>query len=247
MARALRSRFLVFGRPRIGNQEIAEVVRTLRSGWIGTGPLVHRFEQALQDYLGVPYVRCVSSGTAALTVAMLVLGIGPADEVIVPTMTFVATANAVAILGAKPVLVDCEAGTGLLDLAAVEAAIGERTKAIIPVHLAGRPVDLDRLKQIADKHGLSVVEDAAHAIGAEWHEAKVGSHGNLTAFSFYATKNITTGEGGAVAMKDPAMAEEVERLALHGLSLGAWQRFSDSGFQHYDVVTPGYKFNLTDL
>src|SRR4051794_38303740 len=246
-APAMRDDFLVFGKPVIGDEEIAEVVDSLRSGWIGTGPKAKQFEVMLADYIGAEHVRCVSSCTAALILAMRVLGVGPGDEVIVPAMTFVASANAVEHAGATPVFVDCEAGTGLIDLDATEAAIGERTKAIMPVHLAGRPVDMDRLNAIRDRHHLLVIEDAAHALGAEWRGARLGAHGNTTAYSFYVTKNITTIEGGAVATADAEVAASVERLALHGLSVGAWQRFADVGFKHYEVVEPGYKHNLTDV
>jgi dTDP-4-amino-4,6-dideoxygalactose transaminase len=244
---SVRDEFLVFGKPVIDDAEIAEVVDSLRSAWIGTGPKVQRFERMLEEYVGVPHVRCVSSCTAALMLAIKVLGLGPGDEVLLPAMTFVASANAVEHAGAVPVLVDSEPGTGLIDLGAAEAAITPRTKAIMPVHFAGRPVDIDRLNALRDRYGLVVIEDAAHAIGAEWNDTKIGGHGNLTAYSFYATKNITTGEGGAVATTDEAHAAEIERLALHGLSLGAWQRFSDAGFKHYEVEEPGFKFNLTDL
>jgi dTDP-4-amino-4,6-dideoxygalactose transaminase len=243
----MRDEFLVFGAPLIEEAEIAEVVDSLRSGWVGTGPKVQRFERMLEDYVGVEHARCVSSCTAALILGMQVLGVGPGDEVIVPAMTFVASANAVEHRGATPVFVDSEPGTGLIDLDAAEAAITERTRAIMPVHLAGRPVDLDRLGALRDRHDLLVVEDAAHAIGAEWRGQRIGTHGNLTAYSFYVTKNITTAEGGAIATDDPEVAAEVERLALHGLSLGAWARFSDAGFRHYEVVEPGYKHNMTDL
>jgi dTDP-4-amino-4,6-dideoxygalactose transaminase len=243
---AVRQSFLVFGSPMIGEEEITEVVDSLRSGWVGTGPKVRAFEQALEAYLSVPDCRCVSSCTAALILSLQVLGIGPGDEVLVPAMTFVASANAVELAGATPVLVD-SVGTGLIDLDSAERAVTPRTRAIMPVHLAGRPVDLDRLAEMRDRHGLFVVEDAAHAIGAEWKGRKIGSLGNLTAFSFYVTKNITTIEGGALATEDPRVAAEVERLALHGLSLGAWQRFSDVGFRHYEVVRPGFKYNMTDV
>jgi dTDP-4-amino-4,6-dideoxygalactose transaminase len=231
----------------IGEAEIAEVVDSLRSGWVGTGPKVRAFEEALETYLGVPDCRCVSSCTAALMMSLQVLGIGRGDEVLVPAMTFVASANAVEHAGATPVLVDSVPGTGLIDLDAAERAITSRTRAIMPVHLAGRPVDLDRLAELRERHRLFVVEDAAHAIGAEWKGRKIGSLGNLTAFSFYVTKNITTIEGGALVTDDPRVAAEVERLALHGLSLGAWQRFSDAGFRHYEVVRPGFKYNMTDV
>ncbi|HZT14846.1 MAG TPA: DegT/DnrJ/EryC1/StrS aminotransferase family protein [Gaiellaceae bacterium] len=242
-----RDDFLVFGKPEIGEEEIAEVVDSLRSGWIGTGPKVHRFERLLEDYLGAPYVRCLGSCTAALTVALKILDLGPGDEVLVPAMTFVATANAVEHAGAVPIFVDSEPATGLIDLDAAEAMITSRTKAIVPVHLAGRPVPMDRLNRLRDRYGLQVIEDAAHAIGAEWDDRRIGAFGNITAFSFYVTKNITTIEGGALAVTDRDAADKVERLALHGLSLGAWQRFSDAGFRHYEVESPGYKFNLTDV
>jgi dTDP-4-amino-4,6-dideoxygalactose transaminase len=243
----MRDDFLIFGSPLIGDAEIAEVVDSLRSGWIGTGPKVQRFESMLAEYVGVPFVRCVSSCTAALILSMRVQGIGPGDEVLVPAMTFVASANAVEHAGATPVLVDSDPATGLIDLDAADAAITPRTRAIMPVHLAGRPVDLDRVAALRDRHGLLVIEDAAHAIGSEWRGRRVGAHGNLTTFSFYVTKNISTIEGGAVVTEDERVAVEVERLALHGLSLGAWQRYSDAGFRHYEVVEPGFKYNMTDV
>ncbi len=243
----VRDNFLVFGSPLIGEAEIVEVVDSLRSGWIGTGPKVQRFERMLAEYVGVRECRCVSSCTAALILSMRVLGVGPGDEVLIPAMTFVASANAVEHAGATPVLVDSVPGTGLIDLDQARDAITSRTKAIMPVHLAGRPVDLDRLARLRDECGLQVIEDAAHALGARWRGRRVGAFGNLTAFSFYVTKNITTIEGGALVTEDPAVAERVERLALHGLSLGAWQRFSDAGFKHYEVIEPGFKYNMTDV
>jgi dTDP-4-amino-4,6-dideoxygalactose transaminase len=243
----MRESFLIFGSPMIGDHEIAEVVDSLRSGWVGTGPKVQRFERMLSDYVQAPYARCVSSCTAALILSMEVLGIGPGDEVLVPAMTFVASANAVEHAGATPILVDSRPGTGLMDLDLAEAAITPRTRALMPVHLAGRPIDMERLNALRDRHGLMVIEDAAHAIGAEWRGRRIGAFGNVTAFSFYVTKNITTIEGGALLTDSEQVAEEVERLALHGLSVGAWQRFSDGGFKHYEVVRPGYKYNMTDV
>jgi len=243
----VRDSFLIFGSPTIGDDEIAEVVDSLRSGWVGTGPKVHRFEAMLSEYVGAPHVRCLASCTAALTLSLTVLGIGPGDEVLVPAMTFVASANAVEHAGATPVLVDSEPDHGLIDLDAAEAAITPRTRAVMPVHLAGRPVDMDRLRRLRERYGIHVIEDAAHAIGAEWHGRRIGSFGNLTAFSFYVTKNITTIEGGALVTESAELAERVERLALHGLSAGAWQRFSDVGFRHYEAVEPGFKYNMTDV
>lgn len=247
MAERVRDEFLVFGSPVLGDEEMAEVADSLRSGWIGTGPKVQRFERLLESYVGVPNVRCVSSCTAALMLGLKALGVRPGDEVLVPAMTFVASANAVEHMGATPIFVDSEPGTGLIDLDQAEAAVTPRTAAIMPVHLAGRPVDLDRVNALRDRLGISVIEDAAHAIGAEWRGRRIGTHGNLTAYSFYVTKNITTGEGGALATDDADLASRVERLALHGLSLGAWARFSDKGFKHYDVVEPGFKFNMMDI
>lgn len=244
----MREEFLVFGAPLIGEEEIAEVVDSLRSGWIGTGPKVARFERELEALVGAPHIRCVSSCTAALFLAMKCLDVGPGDEVLVPAMTFVATANAVEHTGAKPVLVDSvNDGSGLMDLDAAEAAITSRTKAIIPVHLYGRPIDMDRLTELRDRQGLVVVEDAAHALGARWRGRPIGSFGNLAAFSFYPTKNVTTIEGGALATDLAGIAMRVEQLALHGLSAGAWERFSDQGYKHYLATELGYKFNMTDI
>lgn len=245
--RPLREDFLVFGRPVLDQAEIAEVVASMQAGWIGTGPKVHRFERMLEEYLGVAHVRCVASCTAALMLGMEVLGVGEGDEVLVPSMTFVASANAVEHVGATPVFVDSEPGSGLMDLDHAETLVTARTKAIMPVHLSGRPIDMDRLAALRDRHGLLVVEDAAHAIGTEWQGRRVGSFGNLAAYSFYVTKNITTIEGGALATDDANVAAQVEQLSLHGLSLGAWQRFSDRGFRHYEVQKPGYKYNMTDV
>jgi dTDP-4-amino-4,6-dideoxygalactose transaminase len=243
----LRDEFLIFGSPSIGEREIREVVETLRSGWVGTGPRVQRFEQMLSHYVGSPFTRCVASCTAALMLALEALRVDAGDEVIVPAMTFVASANAVEHAGATPVFVDSDPVTGLIDLDCAEAAITPRTRAIMPVHLAGRPVDMDRLNALRDRRGVAIVEDAAHAIGAEWGGRRIGSFGNLAAFSFYVTKNISTIEGGALMTDSETIAEEVERMALHGLSHGAWQRFAEDGFRHYEVMRPGYKFNMTDV
>ena len=201
----------------------------------------------LETYVGVPRVRCLASCTAALFLAMRCLGIREGDEVIVPAMTFVASANAVEHTGARPILVDVDPDTGLIDFEAAEDAVTDRTKAIMPVHLAGLPVDIDRLAVLKEKQGLTVVEDAAHALGAQWRGRQIGSFGNLTAYSFYVTKNITTIEGGALATDDEGLATRIEQLALHGLSVGAWQRFSDTGFKHYETSEVGFKFNMTDV
>jgi dTDP-4-amino-4,6-dideoxygalactose transaminase len=242
-----RKEFLVFGSPLIEQAEIDEVVDSLRSGWIGTGPKVARFERMLEAYVGVEHVRCLSSCTAALLLTLRALDVGPGDEVLVPSMTFAASAAAVELVGARPVLVDSEADTGLIDLDAAERAITDATRALVVVHLAGRPVDMGRVNALRDEHGLAVIEDAAQALGAEWAGRRIGTLGNPTCFSFHATKNVTTAEGGALATDDPALAARVERLAMHGLSAGAWERFADDGFRHYAVEEPGFKLNLTDL
>jgi dTDP-4-amino-4,6-dideoxygalactose transaminase len=238
---------IVFGQPVLDDEAIAEVVACLRSGWIGPGPRVASFERALETYVGAPHVRCVSSCTAALTLGLLALGIGAGDEVVVPAMTFVATANAVAQTGAEVVLVDCMPETGLIDLDAAHAALTPRTRAIVVVHLAGVPADLDAAARLAERHGLAVVEDAAHALGAAWRGTKIGGHGNLCAFSFSAGKNLTTIEGGALATADAAVADEVARLASQGMSATAWQRSGQPDVTHYDVHRPGFKHAMTDV
>ena len=239
--------FLTFGSPSIDEDEIEAVTRTLRSCWIGTGPRVHEFESAFARYVGAEHALATSSCTAALHLAMVATEVGPGDEVITTPMTFCATANAIIHTGATPVFVDCQRDTMNIDPAAIEAAITPRTKAIVPVHFAGRPVDMTALAAIARKHGLLVIEDAAHAIESATGGRKVGSIGDLTCFSFYVTKNMTTGEGGMVTTRDGDLARRIQSYGLHGMSADAWSRFSDKGYKHYDVVYPGFKYNLTDL
>jgi dTDP-4-amino-4,6-dideoxygalactose transaminase len=242
-----RSAFLHLARPEIGDDEIDEVVDTLRSGWVAQGPKVGAFEVALEQRLAPAHVRCLSSATAGLLLALKLADVGPGDEVVVPTLTFAACANVVEQLGARPVFADSEPATGLIDLDRVDALIGPRTKAFMPVHLGGRPVDLGRVNAIRDLHGVAVVEDGAHAIGAEWDGAPLGSHGNAVAFSFHASKNITTIEGGALAFADPSQAERVERLRLQGLSRSAWARHATGGPAAYDLEEPGFKLTMTDV
>ena len=237
---------LEFSPPFLGEEEIAEVAEALRSGWISRGPRTRQFEAAFVEYLGAPSALGLSSCTAGLHLALIVLEIGPGDEVIVPTMTFCATANAVEHVGAKPVLVDVEADTLNIDPKAVENAITERTKAIMVVHYGGHPADLNALQAIADHHGLAVVEDAAHSLPARYEGRTVGATPNLTSFSFYATKNLTTGEGGMLT-GDPALVDRARVLSLHGIQTGAWDRHSEGGTWYYEVVAPGYKYNMTDL
>jgi dTDP-4-amino-4,6-dideoxygalactose transaminase len=242
-----RSTYLHLARPAIGDEEIEEVVDTLRSGWVVAGPKVGAFEAALEQRLTPAHVRCLSSATAGLLLGLKLAGVGPGDEVLVPTLTFAACTNVVEQLGAKPVFVDSEPTTGLLDLGLVEQVIGPRTKAVMPVHLGGRPVDLTRLNSLRDATGIAVVEDAAHAIGAEWGDASIGSHGNAVAFSFHATKNITTIEGGALAVPEPSQAERVERLRLQGLSRSAWNRHGSASPAGYELDEPGFKLAMTDV
>jgi dTDP-4-amino-4,6-dideoxygalactose transaminase len=242
-----RSEFLVFGSPMIEEAEIAEVVDSLRSGWLSTGPKVARFEELFRDYIGCGHAKAVNSCTAGLHLAMLVSGVERGDEVITTPMTFAATANVIEHVGARPVFVDVDPVTMNIDPDAVEAAITPRTRAIIPVHFAGRPCDMDRLLDIARRNDLLVIEDAAHAIEAVYKGRKVGTMGDLTCFSFYVTKNLVTGEGGMVTTQREDWAQDLERYALHGLSRGAWKRYSDEGFKHYEVVFPGYKYNMMDL
>jgi dTDP-4-amino-4,6-dideoxygalactose transaminase len=208
---------------------------------------MHEFQTLFAEYVGAKHALGTSSCTAGLHLAMVASGVGPGDEVITTPMTFCATANAIIHTGATPVFADCERDTMNIDPRAVEAAITPRTKAILPVHFAGRPVDMDAIGAIARKHSLLVIEDAAHAIESSHRGRKVGSISALTCFSFYVTKNMTTGEGGMVTTNDSELAKKIQVYGLHGLSADAWSRFSDKGYKHYDVVFPGFKYNLTDM
>jgi dTDP-4-amino-4,6-dideoxygalactose transaminase len=239
--------YIVFGSPQIGEEEIEEVCATLRSGWIGTGPKVRRFEELFREYIGARHAVAVNSCTAALHLSLLVSGIEPGDEVITTPMTFCATANAILHAGARPVFVDVSPDTMNLDPAAVAAAITSRTRAIVPVHLAGRPCPMDEIQALAVRHGVLVIEDAAHCIEGRYHGRKVGTISPLTCFSFYVTKNMTTGEGGMVTTQSDEFAKKLKMFALHGMTADAWHRFSDKGYQHYQVVFPGFKYNMTDM
>lgn len=242
-------RFLVFGAPSIGEPEIEEVVATLRSGWLGTGPRVRRFEEAFASFSGVSpeHVVGVSSCSAALHLSLLAAGVGPGDEVITTPLTFCATANAILHAGAVPVLADIDPTTMNLDPDAVAALVGERTRAILPVHFAGRGCDMTRLNAIAERHSLVVIEDCAHAVGTRIDGKPAGTLGDFGCFSFYATKNITTGEGGLLIGRDAAQVRRARTLALHGLSHDAYRRFGARSYRHYDVVEPGFKYNMMDL
>jgi dTDP-4-amino-4,6-dideoxygalactose transaminase len=239
--------FIPFHQPAIGDDEVRAVVETLKSGWLTTGHKVKTFEEDFVRYVGSKYAVAVNSGTAALHLALDAIGIIEGDEVIVPTMTFTATAEVVLYFKAKPVLVDCQPDTLNLDPAQIEAAITPKTRAIIPVHIAGRPCDMDGILQIAKKHDLKIIEDAAHALPASYRGAAVGTIGHITCFSFYATKTITTGEGGMATTDNPEWAERMRMMSLHGISHDAWKRYTKEGSWYYEVVRPGFKYNLTDL
>ncbi len=242
----MSGKFLPYCLPWIGEEEIAEVVDSLRSGWLTTGPKVKRFEEDFRTYVGAEHAIAVSSCTAALHLALAVSGVGPGDEVIVPTLTFCSTANVVVHLGARPVLVDVDDSL-LLSVAAVERAITPRTKAIVPVHYGGQACDLDPLLHLARGRGLAVIEDAAHAAGASYGGRRIGTHGDIVAFSFYATKNMTTGEGGMITTNQAALAARMRLLSLHGMSKDAWNRYAEAGSWFYEVMEPGYKYNMTDI
>jgi len=239
--------FLPFSRPSISQAAIDEVVACLRSGWITTGPRVAKFEAALKDYLGAPHVLVLSSATAGLHLALLALKLQPGDEVITTPLTFAATLNAIVLAGGRPVLVDVEPTTYNLDVTKVADAVTPRTRAIVPVHFAGLPVDLDPLYALAGDEDIRIVEDAAHAIAAEYQGRRIGSFGDTQVFSFHPNKNMTTGEGGAVATRDDTLAKQVALLRFHGIDREAWNRFDRKGAQNYEVVAAGYKYNMMDL
>lgn len=243
----MRANYLVFGQPLIESPEIDEVVASMKSGWLGTGPKVAEFERRIAAYKGVPHALALNSCTAGLHLACVVLGLQPGDEVITTPMTFCASVNAIVHAGATPVLADVDPRTMNLDPAAVRTKITPRTKAILPVHFAGRPCAMDALMAIAREHGLKVVEDCAHAIETEYHGRKAGTIGDLGVLSFYSTKNLVTGEGGMVLTRDAELARRIKVMGLHGMSADAWKRFSDDGYKHYDVEEIGFKYNMMDL
>jgi dTDP-4-amino-4,6-dideoxygalactose transaminase len=241
-----------FHRPDIGQAEIDAVVETLRSGWLTTGPRTEQFEHEFAAYVRAPYSQAVSSCTAGLHVALEALGIGAGDEVITSPLTFCATVNCILQTGATPILADV-GQNGNIDPDSIAGRITNRTRAIIPVHLAGLPCEMDAVWSLARKHGLFVVEDAAHAAGSQYYGRPIGATepgcraSDAVVFSFYATKNLTTGEGGMVTMRDPALAERIRRLCLHGISKDAWNRYGERGSWYYEVHESGYKYNLSDI
>lgn len=239
--------FLPFSRPSISQAAIDDVVACLKSGWITTGPRVAKFTEALQQYFDAPHVLPLTSATAGLHVALIAMNLKPGDEVITTPLTFAATLNTIVLAGAKPVLIDIDPGTLNMDMNLLADAITPNTRAILPVHFAGLPVDLDPLYDLANQHGLRVLEDAAHSIGAAYKGKRIGSFGDTQVFSFHPNKNMTTGEGGCVVTRDDALAEQIARLRFHGIDRQAWNRFTKQGSQDYEVVLPGYKYNMMDL
>ncbi|MGI4850530.1 MAG: DegT/DnrJ/EryC1/StrS family aminotransferase [Janthinobacterium lividum] len=239
--------FLPFAKPWISEEAIAEVVDCLRSGWITTGPRVQKFEEMLRAYCGSSYALTMSSATAGLFLALKALKLKPEDEVITTPMTFVCTANVIVQAGAKPVFADIEQGTHNIDIGEIAKAITPRTKAIMPVHFHGLPVDLDPLYALAKQYNLRVIEDAAHAIGTEYKGQRIGSFGDTQVFSFHPNKNMTTGEGGCVTTRDERLVHAMTLNRFHGIDRAAWNRHGKSGSQHYDVIEPGFKFNMMDM
>jgi dTDP-4-amino-4,6-dideoxygalactose transaminase len=238
---------LPYNRPDITEEEVAAVVETLRSGWLTTGPRVARFEEEFAAYVGARHAVAVNSATAALHLALDAAGIGPGDEVITTPLTFAACANVIVQQGARPVLADVSPDDLNLDPEQVERRITPRTRALMAVHYAGQPCRMDALLDIAHRHRLFLIEDAAHAVGAAYRGRMIGSLGDATAFSFYATKNLTTGEGGMLTTNRPEVAERARLMTMHGMSRDAWKRYAHGGSWYYEVVAPGYKYNMSDL
>lgn len=242
-----RENFLVFGSPAIEEDEIEEVVASMKSGWLGTGPKVARFEQDFKAYKSAANAVAVNSCTAALHLSILAAGIGPGDEVITTALTFCATANAVIHAGATPVIADVDPENMNIDPLAIERKITRRTKAVLPVHFAGRPCSMDSIMEIAGHYNLKVIEDCAHAIETEYKSREAGTFGDFGCFSFYVTKNVVTGEGGMILTAREEDADRLKVLCLHGMSKDAWHRFGDEGYRHYHVVECGYKYNMMDI
>lgn len=243
----MRTQFLPFHFPDIGDAEIRSVEETLRSGWLTTGPKVKAFESQFAEFVGARHAVAVNSCTAALHLALDAIGLKEGDEVLVPTVTFAATAEVAFYFRAKPVLVDCCPKTLNIDVNQIEQKITKRTRAILPVHFAGQPCDMDELHAIAERRGLAVIEDAAHALPAWYDGRMVGNISDMTCFSFYATKTITTGEGGMITTNNDDFAEHMRIMSLHGISKDAWKRYTAEGSWRYDIIQPGYKYNLTDM
>ncbi|CAN7449683.1 DegT/DnrJ/EryC1/StrS family aminotransferase [Variovorax sp. LjRoot130] len=238
---------MIFGSPKIEEDEILEVEAVMRSGWLGTGPRVAQFEHEFGLYRGAAHAVALNSCSAALHLSLLASGVGSGDEVITTPLTFCATANAIIHTGATPVLADIDPDTLNIDPAQVRAKLSKRTRAIVPVHFAGRPCEMDELMSLARQYELKVIEDCAHAIETQYHGQNVGTIGDFGCFSFYVTKNVVTGEGGMVLARKEEDAARIKVLGLHGMSKDAWKRFGDEGYKHYYVVEAGFKYNMMDL
>lgn len=243
----MRKEFLRFGAPKFNKKEIAEVVDTLKSGWVTTSTKTHAFEEDFKKYIGVEHALALNSCTAALHLGLLAAGVGKGDEVIVPAMTFGASANTVVHCGATPVFVDCDLATMNIDPGGIEAKITPRTKAIMVVHMAGRSCDMDEIMRIAKKHNLKIVQDAAHAVETEYARKNVGAYGDFACYSFHAIKNLVTAEGGMLTMNDAAAMKRSRMLSLHGMSIDAWDRYGTEGYKHYEHIEAGFKYNMMDI
>lgn len=238
---------LPFHRAWIEDDEIDEVVDTLKSGWLTTGPKTQRFEEAFQAYIGCKHAIGLNSCTAGLHLSLAATGLEAGSEVLTTPMTFPATSNVAVHQGLHPVFVDIEPGTLNIDVTKIEERITSRTRALLPVHFAGHPCDMDAIEAIARKHNLTIIEDAAHALESVYKGKKIGNLGHLASFSFYANKNITTGEGGMLTTNDDELADKIRVLRLHGLTKDAWNRFGNTGFKHWELQAPGYKYNMADI
>ena len=243
----MRGEFLPFAAPLLGDEEIEEVVHCLRSGWLTTGHKVKQFEREFGEFIGAKHALAVNSCTAALHLALEAVGVGPGDEVITTPMTFTATAAVIEHLGARPVFADCTAQTLNIDPAEIQRRLSPRTKAILPVHFAGQACDMDAIAEVARGAGVPVIEDAAHAIPTRYKGRMVGTLSDVTCFSFYATKNVTTGEGGMVVTDRDDIMERMRLMHLHGMSKDAWKRYTQNGSWSYEILAPGFKYNLTDI
>jgi len=238
---------LPFHQASIGEEEVKEIIQTLNSGWLTTGQKTRLFEKTFADYIGCKHAIGLNSCTSGLHLSLVVSGVSSGDEVITSPITFPATTNVIVHQNAKPVFVDVEPETLNINCSEIESKINNSTKAILPVHFAGHPCDMDAIISLAQKHNLTVIEDAAHALESKYHGNKIGTIGNFTAFSFYATKNITTGEGGMLTTNDDNYADKLRILSLHGISKNAWKRYGKEGFQHWELLMPGYKYNMFDM
>ncbi len=243
----IRKEYLPFSRPSIGESEISRVVACMKSGWITTGAICKEFEDQFCALSGAPHAVSLNSATAGMHILLEALGLQPGDEVITPSLTFASTINMICLQKATPVFVDVEYGTLNLNCDLLEEKITTKTKAIIPVHFAGAPVDMDKIEALAKKHRLIVIEDAAHAVGTYYKGIHAGGFGHPAIFSFHPIKNITTGEGGMITLSDAEMEKSLRLLRFHGIERDAWKRYGKGGNPAYDILAPGYKYNMPDM